>query len=134
MVASTVISVLSRVLSETVLTKPIIRPALPTDVKAIKTIATAAYTIYVARIGRKPAPMIADFDRHVADDEVFILEDALKVVGYIVTFKKDGGQFIENVAVRSDLQGSGYGWRLLKFVEDLARQRNLPRTFLYTTA
>ena len=116
------------------LTETFIRPAQAADVPEIKKIATAAYAIYVARIGREPAPMIADFDAHVARDEVFILEDAAEITGYIISFIKDGGQFIENVAVRPSRQGSGHGWRLLKFVEDLAWQHNFPRAFLYTNA
>ncbi len=38
-----------------------IRPAGPDDLDAVRRIARAAYAPYVPRIGREPAPMVADF-------------------------------------------------------------------------
>jgi GNAT superfamily N-acetyltransferase len=111
-----------------------IRPAEAGDVSAMIAIATAAYVIYIERIGREPAPMIADFARHAARNEAYVLEDAGEVVAYIVTFEKDGGQFIENVAVRPSRQGSGHGRGLMEFAEEQARRQGRKRLFLYTNA
>jgi GNAT superfamily N-acetyltransferase len=113
---------------------PVIRQAGKADVSAMIAIATAAYVIYVPRIGKEPAPMLADFAIHVARGEAYVLEDNGEVVAYIVTFEKDGGQFIENVAVRPSRHGQGHGKCLLGFAEDQARQGNRPRLFLYTNA
>lgn len=111
-----------------------IRPAEAGDVSAMIAIATAAYVIYIERIGREPAPMAADFARHAARNEAHVLEDAGEVVAYIVTFEKDGGQFIENVAVRPSRQGSGHGRKLMAFAEAEARAHGCKRLFLYTNA
>jgi len=113
---------------------PRIRPAETGDVSAMIAIATAAYVIYIQRIGREPAPMIADFAAHVSAHEGYVLEDGGEVVGYIVTFEKDGRQFIENVAVRPSRQGSGHGRKLLQFAEEQARTQGRKRLFLYTNA
>jgi hypothetical protein len=37
-----------------------IRKALHSDLDAIRRCAEAAYSVYVERIGRRPAPMVAD--------------------------------------------------------------------------
>lgn len=113
---------------------PRIRPAATGDVSAMIAIATAAYVIYIERIGREPAPMIADFAQHVSAHEGYVLEDGGEVVGYIVTFEKDGRQFIENVAVRPSRQGLGHGRKLLQFAEEQARKHGRNRLFLYTNA
>ncbi len=112
----------------------VIRDAGKRDVSAMIAIATAAYVVYVPRIGKEPAPMIADFASHVARGEAYVLEDKGEVVAYLITFEKDGGQFIENVAVRPSRHGQGHGKRLLSFAEDQAHQHNLSRLFLYTNA
>ncbi len=119
---------------------PAICKAGPADVAALKIIAKEAYQLYVPRIGHKPAPMVADFERHVRRQEVFILTDTLTDTladrkdpgGYIVTFARAVDQFIENVAVLPDRQGHGYGYILMQFAEALARENNLNKLVLYT--
>jgi hypothetical protein len=39
----------------------IIRQAVSADLAEIESCAIAAYTMYVERIGKKPAPMVANF-------------------------------------------------------------------------
>ncbi|MBT3660721.1 MAG: hypothetical protein HN540_13275 [Rhodospirillaceae bacterium] len=66
-----------------------IRPATTADVLQIAAIANAAYDIYVARIGKQPASMIADFATHVINQEIFV-DDAIDgLAGFIVLFPKD---------------------------------------------
>jgi ribosomal protein S18 acetylase RimI-like enzyme len=43
-----------------------------------------------------------------------------------------GHLFVENVAVRPDHQGRGFGRRLMAFAEDMARERGQPAVELYT--
>jgi hypothetical protein len=38
-----------------------VQPAVPTDVPALQSIASAAYLPYLSRIGRVPAPVSADY-------------------------------------------------------------------------
>ncbi len=113
---------------------PHIRPATAGDVSAMIAIATAAYVVYVPRIGREPAPMVADFASHVVKGEAYVLETGGEVVAYIVTFRKDDAQFVENVAVHPGHQGHGHGYQLMDFAESLARRAGLRRLALYTNA
>lgn len=109
-----------------------IRPAGSGDVSSLTAIATAAYAPYIERIGREPAPMVADFAMHVERGEVWVLEDAAEVVAYLVTFRKAAAQFIENVAVRPSRHGQGHGKALMAYAEFLAREQGLDRMELYT--
>ena len=109
-----------------------IRRATTDDVPALARIAEAAYVPYVVHMGQKPASMVADFAAHVAADAAYVAEAAAAAVGYITTFEKDGGQFIENVAVHPDRQGEGIGRALLYFAEQEADDNCLARLFLYT--
>lgn len=109
-----------------------IRPATIADVPQIAAIAHAAYNIYVARIGKPPAPMIADFATHVINQEIFV-DDAIDgPAGFIVLFPMGGRLFIENVAVPPERQGQGIGRKLLAFADAEARRHEFDRLFLYT--
>ena len=107
-----------------------IRRATTDDVPALARIAEAAYVPYVVHMGQKPASMVADFAAHVTADAAYVAE-AAAAVGYITTFEKDGGQFIENVAVHPDRQGEGIGRALMYFAEQEAEDNRLARLFFY---
>ena len=109
-----------------------IERAAKVDVPAIAAIAGAAYAPYVSRMGREPAPMVADFAGHVERGEAFVLKTHDGVSAYLITFGKDGGQFIENIAVEPARHGQGLGRCLLAFAEDRARDNGFDRMFLYT--
>jgi len=110
-----------------------IRMAGPDDVDAIVAIATAAYAIYVARIGKKPAPMVADFAALVVDGTVRVLagEDGA-VAGYVVFYPRGESVHLENIAVAPERQGEGVGRRLIDFVEAWARANGFAAVELYT--
>lgn len=108
------------------------RPAAPADVEAVSDCARAAYGKYVARIGREPAPMVADFASAIRAGEVFVLEEETRLLGFIVLRRAPDHLFVENVAVRPDAQGRGFGQRLMAFAEETARTAGLPAIRLYT--
>lgn len=110
----------------------VIRQAGRGDVSQLIAIATAAYAPFIERIGREPAPMVADFAGHAARGEAFVLEDRRELVAYIVTYGRDGTQFVENIAVRPSRQSQGHGKRLMDFAEGRARHDGLGRMRLYT--
>jgi ribosomal protein S18 acetylase RimI-like enzyme len=112
--------------------EPVIRPATTDDIDAIAAAARAAYTRYVERIGREPAPMVADFAALVAAGEVEVLALGGEVAGFIVMRPGADHLFIENVAVHPDHQGRGLGQRLLARAESEAGARGLPALRLYT--
>ena len=109
-----------------------LRLATADDVLAITACAEAAYRKYVARIGKKPAPMMADFAEHVAAGEVHVLTIGKRLDAYIVMMERAGHLFVDNVAVDPRRQQGGLGTRLMAFAEAVARERGLPKISLYT--
>ena len=113
---------------------PVIRNATPNDEVWISAIACAAYAKYVARIGREPAPMLADYAAEIAAHHVAIIEADGKVNGYMVAWPQADAVFIDNIAVDPECQGHGFGRRLIEHAAAEAVRLHLPALRLYTNA
>lgn len=111
-----------------------LRAATDSDVPSIARLVTAAYTPYIARIGRPPAPMTADFAALVAAGDAYVLLDGAAVTGVLVAVVQPDHVHVESVAVAPAAQGRGHGRTLLAFAEELATRRGLSQTRLYTNA
>ncbi len=111
-----------------------IRPAKMTDLRGIHGCAKAAYSIYVPRIGKRPAPMVADFERQIGDGIVHVLGSGRTVAGYAVFYARGDHVHLENVAVHPDFQSMGYGIQLITFVEQFAIEAGAAAVELYTNA
>lgn len=111
-----------------------IQPARPEDATFLKAIAEAAYRPYIRRIGKRPAPMDADFPALIAAGEVWHLTDFAEIVGYIVLRDRPGALHVENLAVAPAHHGEGHGAALLRFAEAEAARRGAPMLDLYTNA
>ncbi|MDT1063563.1 GNAT family N-acetyltransferase [Paracoccus sp. CPCC 101403] len=110
-----------------------IRPALPADEAAIRACAHAAYGQYVTAIGRKPAPMEADFPAQIAAGHVHVAKDATgALLGYVVFFPEAGHMHLEAVAVTPAATGKGVGRQLIRHCEEAARRAGLGAVHLYT--
>ncbi|NQV43302.1 MAG: GNAT family N-acetyltransferase [Rhodospirillales bacterium] len=112
--------------------KLMIRVAELDDISLMEAIAEAAYGPYVERMGCRPAPMDADFVAHVSRHEAYVVQDKHGIGGFVVTYPKLDGQFVENVAVAAERRGTGLGRKLCNFTEIEARRRKLPKVYLYT--
>ena len=110
----------------------ILRPADIGDREAIERLVEAAYSAYVERIGRRPAPMDADYAALIDDGLVTVADRDGAVVGVIVLVPMGDHLLVENVAVDRAVQRAGLGWRLMAHAEDEARARGLPGLRLYT--
>jgi ribosomal protein S18 acetylase RimI-like enzyme len=109
-----------------------LRQAQPCDVAQIRAVAQAAYEPYVARIGRPPAPMTADYAAAVDRGEVWVAAADGAIAGLLVLVPAPDHLLLENVAVHPDAQGMGIGARLLALAEDQARHLGLTEIRLYT--
>ena len=109
-----------------------IRQAEQGDREAVVACVHAAYAKYVERIGKQPAPMVADYTALIVQKSVYALICAEGVCGALVMAPEDGSMFVENVAVDPRFQGQGLGRALMAFVERQARQAKLVDIHLYT--
>jgi ribosomal protein S18 acetylase RimI-like enzyme len=111
-----------------------VRIARTDDIARIRDIARAAYVRYVPRIGREPAPMLADYDADVRAGRVVVLVVERNLIGYLVAWPEDDAYFIENIGIEPQSQGKGWGRRLIDHAAIEAAHRGLPALRLYTNA
>ncbi len=110
-----------------------IRAAQATDRAAVEAIIDAAYSTYVERIGKPPGPMLDDYAALIDTGLVNVLEDADRAVAaVIVLIPKADDLLLDNVAVRPDRQGNGFGRALIAFAETEARRLGYAELRLYT--
>ena len=104
----------------------------PGDVETLVQITRAAYEKYVARLGRQPRPMTADYAALVLEQSVWLLRLDERVAGLLVLVAEADAMLIYSVAVHPDFQKRGLGRRLLALAEEQARAAGYARIRLYT--
>jgi N-acetylglutamate synthase-like GNAT family acetyltransferase len=109
-----------------------IRGATIADLPAIQGVITDAYTKYIERIGRPPAPMTADYAAALDRSRVWVLESDDAIVGVLVTEERADHLLLETVAVAPSAQGTGGGRLLLDRAESDAVELGLTEVRLYT--
>lgn len=108
--------------------------ATPAAIPRLESIAEAAFAPYVARIGRRPAPMQEDFRARVAEGRVTLLIVDGMVAGYAVTRVDGAALQIDTIALDPAYHGRGLGRGFLASVEGRAQADGLTRIALYTNA
>ena len=111
---------------------PIIRPATPADAAAVAECVKAAFSLYIERIGKPPAPMLLDFPAVISAGQAWVGELDGHVVGALVQYETDEGFYIDTVAVLPASQGRGIGRALLECAESEARRRGYQSLYLCT--
>jgi GNAT superfamily N-acetyltransferase len=111
-----------------------IRMARANEAEAVRDVVLAAYQRYVAVIGTAPGPMLDDYAARIAADQVRVLEDAGEIAGVLVLEDGPDCFLLDNIAVRPDRQGLGFGRLLLEFSEAEAERRGWDAITLYTNA
>ena len=109
-----------------------IRLATADDLHNIKTCARLAYTKYLARMDRHPAPMVADFARQIALEQIYVATSGSLLSGFVVFYKKSDHIHLENIAVIPESSGKGIGKALIEFVEQCAHDAGINAVELYT--
>ncbi|WP_265975351.1 GNAT family N-acetyltransferase [Brucella intermedia] len=109
-----------------------IRKATLSDVPEIQNIVKDAYAPYIERIGRKPAPMTADYAKLIEDGTAWVLVAGDSVAGLIILVIETDHVLVENVAVAKAHQGCGFGRKLLDHADVYARKNGLRELRLYT--
>lgn len=111
-----------------------VRRARIGDLPQIEAVVERAYSVYVGRIGRRPAPMDDDYREKIAAGEVYVAEADGVVVGIVVLITAEDHVLVENVAVDPGFQGCGIGRSLMAFAERHAHEHDLDELRLYTNA
>ena len=109
-----------------------IRPASPDDRAAVEAIVRVAYAVYIPRIGKPPGPMLDDYAALITAGAVSVVDEYDGIAALIVLLTKPDHLLLDNVAVRPDRQGRGYGQALIDFAAGEARRLGLAELRLYT--
>lgn len=100
-----------------------IRPAVTQNLTTIRQLVDAAYQHWSSRTGRVPGPLRDDYAQRLADAQLWVLEIDGEIVGLVVLVEQSDHLLLENIAVRPDAQGRGYGRQLIAFAEQEAMRR-----------
>ncbi|MEO0546044.1 MAG: GNAT family N-acetyltransferase [Pseudomonadota bacterium] len=114
------------------------RAAVQADLVRIEDCAEAAYARYIERIGRRPAPMDADFKSQIGAGLVEIVQADGEWAGYCVSTlrldEKPKTLFVENTALMPAFQGRGLARLLFEALERKALRAEAGTITLYTNA
>ncbi len=111
-----------------------LRLGLPQDAGLIRDFVLAAYAKWVPVMGREPLPMTADYDAALQRHRFVLAFEGVALAGLIETVARGDHIWVQNIAIRPDLQGHGLGQRLLADAEKQARDAGLPYVRLLTNA
>lgn len=109
-----------------------LRPARPSDLAQVEAVVTGAYTPFIARIGRKPGPMLDDYAGLIAAGHVHVIDRDGAVQAILVLIPEGDTLLLDNVAVRPGQQGRGLGRILMEFAERTALAMGCDSIRLYT--
>lgn len=109
-----------------------LRQAAASDAANIAACADAAYRPYVARLGKPPAPMIADYDDVIATAQVWVATRGDVLLGFLVLKASDDAFLLDNIAVDPEYRGLGVGKTLMQWAETEARRQTYSAIHLYT--
>jgi ribosomal protein S18 acetylase RimI-like enzyme len=109
-----------------------IRQATNDQINDVRELTLKAYAKWVEVTPRKPRPMTADYNEAFEKHRFDCLYYKGIMVGLLETSIEDDELMVVNVAVDPAYQGLGYGVRLMRYAEGLARAAKLSGTRLYT--
>ena len=114
--------------------RPIVRPAAKGDAAAVLACVSAAFEMYIDRIGKPPAPMLHDYRTLIEERSVWVAELGDVIEGVLVQFETPDGFYIDTVASSPRVRGTGIGRALLQFSEQEAIRRGYSSVYLCTNS
>ena len=111
-----------------------IRQAHADEADAVRDVVLSAYARYIPIIGTPPAPMLDDYAARIAAGQVWVLARTGEIAAVLVLENRTDCFLLDNIAVRPDRQGSGFGRMLLDFAEAEATRHGWHTITLYTNA
>ncbi|HRK42206.1 MAG TPA: GNAT family N-acetyltransferase [Gemmobacter sp.] len=111
-----------------------IRRAAPHEVNAAQKVLRAAFTPFVALIGQKPAPMLADLAAAQAAGQLWLAGEGQAITAVMVCSVKGAALDLDILAVAPEAQGQGMGRAMIAHAEALAGENGLGVVTLYTNA
>lgn len=112
----------------------IVRQANLGDVSAVRQCVLEAFTPYIVRIGKPPAPMLLDFEALTHKGHVWVAVLEATVAGALVQYETSEGFYIDTVATGPEQRGHGVGRELLLFAEQEAFRRGFSSLYLCTNS
>ncbi len=110
----------------------ILRSAIEKDAAAVTVCVHHAFDHYIKRIGRKPGPLLMDYENEIREHQVYIVEQDEHIVGSLVLCIKDEGFLLDVIAVEPQYQGMGIGRLMLEFAEAEAQRQGYRSIYLFT--
>ena len=102
----------------------IFRTAQPRECADADRVLRAAFTPYLARLGREiPADYYKWLPASIERGDVFVAEEGGRVVGVAATERRPAELFLDRLAVDPSKQGTGLGRWLLQRLDEVARAR-----------
>ncbi|KAI0412051.1 acyl-CoA N-acyltransferase [Xylaria grammica] len=108
------------------------RMASQSDLAAIQAVVRDAYTPYVSSIGRKPGPLLDDYEAHINAGRVTVVDLDAGIGGILVLIPESDAMLLDNVAVAPSAQGLGLGRELMAYAEQCAKTAGYSSIRLYT--
>ena len=114
-----------------------LKRAEATDIPSIQSIINEAYSKYIPRMNKTPAPMSTDYQALLTSPTytIFVLRSSDEdIVGAFVLYQEENAKNlrINNMVVDPKAQGRGYGRVLMQYAEDVAKWRGCTALTLYT--
>ena len=110
----------------------VIRRAVASDQHAVIECVRAAYGNYIERLGKPPAPMLADYAALIAEGVVYVLTIRGRIRGVLVMMRQGATMFVENIAIAPECQRQGLGRIVMMHIEQQTRKEQLSAIRLYT--
>ena len=100
------------------------KPALASECDDAERVLRAAFTPYLRRLGREiPADYYKWLPASIERGDVFVADEAGRVVGVAATERREDGLYLDRLAVDPAKQGTGLGSWLLVRLEEVSRAR-----------